>query len=117
MKKRKLIRKLAMPAVIIAAISLTGLIVMIPINNSRYDNHKEDFKKYIGEEISIREASRKTGIPSQTISRWIHSNKLTSREEGQYILVSLDQIMYAAALYNYVKALRGSTWGIDIFAV
>jgi hypothetical protein len=47
MNKRKLIRKLAMPAAIIAAISLVVLIGLIPINNSQYENHKEGFKKYI----------------------------------------------------------------------
>ncbi|MBA4406647.1 hypothetical protein C0389_05175 [bacterium] len=47
MNKRKLIRKLALPAGIIAVVSIITLIAMIPINNARYENHKEDFKKYI----------------------------------------------------------------------
>jgi len=47
MNKRKLIRKLALPAAIVAAVSIIVLIALIPINNSRYQNHKEEFKKYI----------------------------------------------------------------------
>jgi predicted site-specific integrase-resolvase len=77
----------------------------------------EDYKKYKGEEISLREAARKTNIPGPTISKWIKAGKLDSREEGQYVYIPLDQMMHAAALYNYVKSVRGSTLGIDIFAV
>lgn len=47
MNKRKLIRKLALPAAIVAAVSIIVLIALIPINNARYQNHKEEFKKYI----------------------------------------------------------------------
>jgi len=77
----------------------------------------EDYKKYRGEEISLREASRKTSVPNQTISKWIRSGKLTSRKAGQYVLIPLDQMMFAAALYNYVTTVRGSILGIDIFSV
>jgi predicted DNA-binding transcriptional regulator AlpA len=77
----------------------------------------EDFKKNRGEEISLREAARRTGIPGPTISKWIKVGKLDSREEGQYLYIPLDQMMYAEALYNYVKSVRGSTLGIDVFAV
>jgi hypothetical protein len=47
MNKRKLIKKLALPAAIIAFVSLLGLLLLIPISNSQYQNHKDDFKKYI----------------------------------------------------------------------
>ncbi|MCU7496139.1 MAG: zinc ribbon domain-containing protein [Ignavibacteria bacterium] len=47
MTKRKLIRKLAMPAVIIAGVSIVFLLATIPVYNAQYDKHKEEFRKYI----------------------------------------------------------------------
>jgi hypothetical protein len=47
MNKRKLIKKLALPAGIIAAISIIVLIAIIPIENAQRSSHKDEFKKYI----------------------------------------------------------------------
>ncbi|MDR3626635.1 MAG: zinc ribbon domain-containing protein [Ignavibacteriaceae bacterium] len=47
MNKRKLIKKLALPAGIVAAASIILLIAFIPIDNIRNQNHKDEFKKYI----------------------------------------------------------------------
>jgi RNA polymerase subunit RPABC4/transcription elongation factor Spt4 len=49
MNKRKLIKKLAIPAGIIAALSIIGLLILIPITYGMYGNHKEEFKRYIEE--------------------------------------------------------------------
>jgi hypothetical protein len=46
MNKRILIRRLAIPAAIIAALSIAVLLAFIPINNARFERHKEEFKKY-----------------------------------------------------------------------
>jgi transcriptional regulator with XRE-family HTH domain len=75
----------------------------------------DDFRKYKGEEISLREAARRSGIPAETISQWHRTGKIPSMKKGQYVLLALDHFMYAQALYKYVKAVRGSTSGIDIF--
>jgi hypothetical protein len=47
MNKRIFIRKLAVPAAIIAAVSIIVLLALIPISNARYEKHKEEFKPYI----------------------------------------------------------------------
>jgi hypothetical protein len=47
MNKRIFIRKLAIPAALLAAICITVLLALIPINNVRFDDHQEAFKKYI----------------------------------------------------------------------
>lgn len=47
MNKRKLIKKLAIPAAVIAAVSIVVLVALIPIDNMRNKNHKNEFKKYI----------------------------------------------------------------------
>ncbi len=47
MNKRKLIRKLAIPAAIVASVSLIVLIALIPIKNSEFSTHKDEFKSYM----------------------------------------------------------------------
>ena len=47
MNRKKLIKRLALPAGIIAVVSIVVLIALIPINNGRYQTHKEEFQKYI----------------------------------------------------------------------
>jgi hypothetical protein len=47
MNKRKLIKKLALPAGIIAAVSILALIALVPIDNLRNKSHKDEFKQYI----------------------------------------------------------------------
>ena len=47
MTKKKLIKKLAIPCGIIAAISIIALILQIPFANKEKEIHKEEFKKYI----------------------------------------------------------------------
>ncbi|MGE5432142.1 MAG: zinc ribbon domain-containing protein [Syntrophomonadaceae bacterium] len=47
MSKRILIRKFAIPAAIVAGVSIIILLATIPIYNAQYNNHKEEFRKYI----------------------------------------------------------------------
>lgn len=46
MNRRKLIRKLATPAVIIAVVSLVIILLQFPYRSYTYNNHQEEFKKY-----------------------------------------------------------------------
>lgn len=46
MNRRKLIRKLATPAVIIAIVSLVVILLQFPYRNYTFKNHQEEFKKY-----------------------------------------------------------------------
>lgn len=46
MNKRFLIRRLAIPAAIVAAASLIVLLALIPVDNARYESHKDEFRQY-----------------------------------------------------------------------
>lgn len=47
MNKRIFIRKLSVPAVVIAVVSIAVLLVLIPIRSAQYESHKDEFKQYI----------------------------------------------------------------------
>ncbi|MGE5499625.1 MAG: zinc ribbon domain-containing protein [Syntrophothermus sp.] len=47
MNKRILIRKLSIPALVIAGVSLLVLLSLIPLKNIQFKKHKEEFKQYI----------------------------------------------------------------------
>lgn len=47
MNKRVLIRKLAVPAALAAAVSILVLFALAPISDAQFESHKRDFKKYI----------------------------------------------------------------------
>jgi hypothetical protein len=101
----------------IPAVNIEGMIaVSAPKTNPRRPQ-LEDFRQYRGKEKSLLETARLLRIPAKTISNWHKSGKIPARRAGKYVMLPLDYLKLAEALYKYVRTIRGSTQGIDIFSV